>query len=333
MLKSGLCSNAKMIAGESLSSWSYRLCQIPEVQQYILHNAGGYGRGPRLFLSLFEFEKREAHCDLDFISPDHKWKVLPLIMGSDLERFVKPVNVAPMIPWGFRRSYCEDCMRENLRSNCSLMLKIAWRYVSKPFCELHDVLLKDVPRQIGAALDAPRAIFKWNHSIESKNLGHAEYVNNWADLLKTACRVQKKLVKLRNLQQDRCIYLFDNTIMSLMRALLTPGMDLYRHSGSNRLLDIVSSEGETLYLSCYLQPFRASAACRARAHFFIGILLGWVCQKEAFKSLRGDPWESDTPEKIWGSVYKFDKELYYWLRNSLIRFQTSALSICTPQFA
>ncbi|MDD1977596.1 MULTISPECIES: hypothetical protein [Pseudomonas] len=329
MLKIFKCSTGKYLKGEALSSWCYRLCQFPEVQQHLMeHFWKGSNQCP-LFLSLFEFDQHlETGSDLDFVSPNQLGAVLKSVIGNDLEKFSKPTgHVSPIIPWVYRRSYCQSCMVEAMRYTRAPILKCVWRQVLEPFCAVHNTLLWDAPRHVSDALDAPRAIFKWHHSVQARELRYEDYVNDWSCLLQAACRVQKKFVKLRKSQGAGGAYLIDNTLMCLMRVLLTPGTVLYGHAGSRRLLDIKSTEGETLYVSCYLQPFRASAACRARALFFIGVLIGWIGRREATASLKNDYWAPSTPDQVWRSVYEFDPKIFSWLCENLRRFETRALLI------
>ncbi|MGY2686124.1 hypothetical protein ACVWVZ_005458 [Pseudomonas tolaasii] len=324
--------SAKYYRGESLSSWCYRLCQYPEVQMHLLERYKRNSIYPASYSSIFEFEQDlSPGADLDFVACLQTKSALQSMIGGYLKKFQLPASqVHPIIPWSYRRSYCYSCMAEAMGTTKAPILKIRWRRVCEPFCDRHKKLLMDAPLYVGRPLDAPRTIFKWHHSGVANNIRHNEYLDQWSEVLRIAYKIQKKIHKIRTGNDAKLVKLFDDSIMSLFRALLTPQSFLYQHSGARRLLDVFSREGESKNVALYLQPYRASSASRARALFYIGLLIGWIRNSEATLALSDDFWAPKTSEDVWEAIYRSDSKVCSTTLMNLRLFKSDLLNFATP---
>jgi len=288
---------------------------------------------PASYSSIFEFEQNlRPGIDLDFVEALQSEGALQSIIGGHLNKFpLRACQVNPVIPWNYRRSYCYSCMADAMASTKAPVLKLKWRQFYEPFCERHKKLLMDAPLYVGRSLDAPRTIFKWHHSDVAIYIGHDEYINQWSDMLRLAYRVQRKIHKIRSNNNMNVVKVFDDCIMSLSRALLTPESFLYEHSGGGRLLDVFSTENESVNVALYFQPYRASSASRARALFYIGLLTGWVRSSEAALALSDDFWAPKTSGDVWDSIYRSNSKVYSTTLMNLRLFQGDLLNIANPR--
>jgi len=326
----GSHEKARCYGGESLSSWCFRLAQFPEVQQYLLAKSTPGIISSMTHLSILEFEQSCNNADFDFIYDEPRKLMLMPIIGGNYRKFLVPsVCIQPVIPWQYRRSYCSSCISEALRVTRAPILKSSWRNVFEPFCIKHGELLRDAPPHVGRLLDGPRAIFKWHHMSPNDCSSHEEYTLQWAAFLRSAEKVQRKIKRLLSGDEANVLDV-SNTILALMRALLNPGAFLYDHLGARRLPDIEASQYETMNISLRLQVFRASSASRARALFYVGVVLGWIKEKE-IEQVSGDNYYAPkSASDVWGSVWEADSKVYAWLRSNLHIHQNNALRVSLP---
>lgn len=202
----------------------------------------------------------------------------------------------------------------------------SWRYLLEPFCVKHETLLYDAHEGFSLREDFPAAIFRLHWTRTHANSRFIEVNRRDAVRLKLAMRVQTQLIEfldrpLPEEQRQKGL----GFILTLFRMLFNSHYS-WVHSNLPILNEGAASVGAGFYHGFYQAPLRATARARARALYIVGLLLGWIVEREAYRSDEFDAYIPEKPIDIW-THFSRSGGLHPWVRRELFKYESECFSI------
>lgn len=206
----------------------------------------------------------------------------------------------PYIPAQFRRAFCSECFKESFQQVGIPVSKVQWCYLTQPFCELHGVLLHDLP---GCFINhddytVQAFVFYWDDRRFKEN---CDLINHtWRLRLGLAFKIQKQLQRVtRRAAGSGDGFKVQMFALTLMRAMMMPTFHhAYPKMAFNNWGGPDSYIGHKTYINFYQEIYRSTCLARAHALYLSAIVLGWVSSEEAFKTLDENHYAPFTADSV-----------------------------------
>jgi|GEM_PF-5470368 len=318
----------KAILGESLSSWMHR-----HDRNSIIRSAPNISASASsCYKKFIAIKSQVISVDRDFKDSNdvlleflicHRVDVTSLgTLGDPEER--------PIVPFHYRRSYCYECFESSLQLIQSFAWKLEWRYMLNPFCSVHDTLLREAPLDLALSYGFGQRAFESHHGRGRHQARHDAMCIKSADIFNLSWIVQVRYEKLRKLAAKRGESKnLDEYVLSIVRSMLMPCMrSSFDDIDLNGVLgpDCFPRDGHSLYIQYFYEIYRVTSAARARALYLMGILLGWIDEKQAIKSQGDNYFIATCPDDIFNHLRK-SKALTRLLCQKLKNHQNDYMSI------
>lgn len=343
--------------GESISSWMFRLqCSArrhPYVSEVEFCRARSVASSrPDPILSVETLPQTEKNSTETKVLQDYDQGLTPAMAQAFAERNHIPVSLltplcvdkpfddlyghakypkgAPwvgtvIIPLPHRCSYCYQCVEEGIKATRLPVVQSCWRHVLMPFCLRHQTLLYDVSGKMSLNEDFPAAVFKfhWNRTFAATRFD--EHTRSDITRLRGAMRVQQRLIDLWEGSTD----VFKRSanlgfVLTLFRMVLQPTYK-WAYSKKDMFNDGGPPQGLGFYSAFYKLPLRATAVARARALFFVGLILGWIDEDEAKAPEFWDAFAPNCASIIWAHLPNHGP-LGSWVRRELDLYKAGMFS-------
>lgn len=319
---------SKPIAGESLSSWSYR---------FNLQINGPIFDHPMYVSDARGIEQRDApdssgirFVDPDEVAPNDWVDNCTQILGIPRQWFENqfPAFERPYTPLRYRRAFCYQCLAQSMQATGLPAWKSDWRHLAQPMCSVHAVPLLDAPVSIALAFDHPVRAFTWYWDSSDAKDRHLLICNAWPLRNAFAFDVQRRIDALRASAPDRTERAqIDGFMLSLMRAVMMPC--LHYAFPKIAFLDWGGPNGyrrDAFYLNFYQEIYRAPSIARVSALYLCGLLLGWITEQEASSTSSEGHFMPARAKVIWRLMEKHSN-LLSLLGEELRRYESRSLNI------
>lgn len=210
----------------------------------------------------------------------------------------------PFIPAQFRRAFCSQCFMESFQQVGVPVSKVQWCYLTKPFCEVHGVLLHDSPECFINRDDYAVQAFVsyWDDRNFKRN---CDLVNDaWPLWFGLALRSQKRLEHvMRRVPSSGDSFAVQMFVLTLMRAMMMPALHhAYPAIAFNNWGGPDCYIGHKNHINFYQEIYRSTCQARAHALYLSAIVLGWISHEEAFKASCENYYAPLTADSVWSRL-------------------------------
>lgn len=324
--------------GESLSSWAYRLlCYAVKRPHFtnISEDCEGFLSRVDVDRGLTEGQWRELAQLMNISFNDIEGIVLrdqeAIDQSTDFYELVMRSRIAPslrvgsiIIPSQYRSAYCYQCIQEGIASVRLPLMQQSWRYVLMPFCTEHRSVLLDAPTSASLRVSFPERVFKSHWSNSSSRERYEEMIRRDHVRLNLGLRVQDNILALlRSAPSEDFQWRIVGFVLTLMRIVL---ISRFANSYFNREIYYYEEweEPKGFYTKFYNGPIRADAHTRARALYFVGLLLGWIHEEETNSPDAWDIYVPTSAASIWNIMSGSDQG--HFMGRELSRYDNEMLS-------
>jgi hypothetical protein len=293
---------------ESLSSWRYRVrVMFPEPEIRALSGMDEHERQSSYFATSYakDFGGRVEDLDFNF---EHQ-EILAFANAYDLSvEWIKSVFSSAstqVIPIRFRSDYCPRCMESSIiEVGLPVYLK-SWRLILKPFCQKHGCVLHSADNPLNYSIDFAMRIFEYDcanpHELERR----VKWLAKDAEVQALGKMVVDRIDLLLSQVEDPVTHdKVQGFVMTLLRITLIR-KNLGNYSSILKITVPVAKDfkSEQELLMFYQFPQRVTSMARARSFYLVGLMLGWIDEKQAEdKKERGDFYLATSAADLWRKV-------------------------------
>jgi hypothetical protein len=271
---------------ETLSSWMYRVREVqpePEVRTFWSMPSDGWESSPLGAPYIEALGGRGKDYDFDFSLPGVKAFAECYEISMDwIECTFRP-SEAQIIPICFRSDYCITCMEESVTATGFPVYLRSWRYLLKPFCQVHGCVLRSAKNYLHDSVDFAMDVFEYDSARGHELERETKWLEKDSAVQLLGRMVVERADKLIKGCQNQVVqHNAENFLLTLMRLALTSEVVADYTSLLKFKVQSSSEFDNNNSLALFHQlPLRVTAIARARAFYLVGLLLGWITDEQA----------------------------------------------------
>lgn len=313
---------------ETLSSWMYRVREVrpePEVRAFWGMPSDAWESSTLRAPYIEALGGRAKDYDFDFSLPGVKaFAECYEISMEWIESTFRP-SEAQIIPICFRSDYCLTCMEESVTATGFPVYLRSWRYLLKPFCQVHGCVLRSAGNYLHDSVDFAMDVFEYDSARGHELERETKWLEKDSAVQLLGRMVVERAYKLIKDCQDQAVQRnAGNFLLTLLRLSLRAEA-IYNYTSVLKFrIQSTSEFDNTNGLALFHQlPWRVTAIARARAFYLIGLLLGWITDEQAADARPDhDFYLSTSGSSLWRRL-----DLSQGVRTVLQLYSTDLLSV------
>ena len=232
---------------------------------------------------------------------------------------------AQIIPICFRSDYCLTCMEESVTATGFPVYLRSWRYLLKPFCQVHGCVLRSAGNYLHDSVYFAMDVFEYDSSRGHELERETKWLEKDSAVQLLGRMVVERADKLIKGSQDPVEQgNAENFLLTLLRLTLMgevvgdyTSVLKFRVQSSD---EFENTSGTALFHQLLL---RVTAITRARAFYLVGLLLGWITDEQAADARpEHDIYLSTSASSLWRRL-----ELSQGVRTVLQLYSTDLLGV------
>ncbi|MBI6908343.1 hypothetical protein [Pseudomonas palleroniana] len=199
-----------------------------------------------------------------------------------IESMFRP-SEAQIIPIYFRSDYCLTCMEESVTATGFPVYLKSWRYLLKPFCQVHGCVLRSAGNYLHDSVDFAMDVFEYDSARGHELERETKWLEKDREVQLLARMVVERADKLIKGSHDQVVQRnAEHFLLTLLRLALTAEI-VGDYTSVLKFRVQSSSEFDNVSgIALFHQlPLRVTAIARARAFYLVGLLLGWITDEQA----------------------------------------------------
>ncbi|MFJ4156314.1 hypothetical protein ACIPZF_16140 [Pseudomonas sp. NPDC089752] len=241
-----------------------------------------------------------------------------------IESMFRP-SEAQIIPIYFRSDYCLSCMEESVTATGFPVYLKSWRYLLKPFCQVHGCVLRSAGNYLHDSVDFAMDVFEYDSARGHELERETKWLEKDREVQLLARMVVERADKLIKGSHDQVVQRnAEHFLLTLVRlALTTEIVGDYTSVLKFRVQSSSEFDNVSGIALFHQLPLRVTAIARARAFYLVGLLLGWITDEQASNARPDhDLYLSTSGSSLWRRI-----NLSQGLRTMLQLYSTDFLGV------
>ncbi|MFK0094660.1 hypothetical protein [Pseudomonas sp. NPDC090592] len=315
---------------ETFSSWMYRVREVkpePEVRALWSMPSDAWESSTLRAPYIEALGGRGNDYDFDFSLPGVKaFAECYEISMEWIESMFRP-SETQIIPIYFRSDYCLACMEESVTATGFPVYLKSWRYLLKPFCEVHGCVLRSAGNYLHDSVDFAMDVFEYDSARDHELERETKWLEKDREVQLLARMVVERADKLIKGSHDQVVQRnAEHFLLTLLRlALTTEVVGDYTSVLKFRVQSSSEFDNVSGIALFHQLPLRVTAIARARAFYLVGLLLGWITDEQAADARPDhDLYLSTSGSSLWRRI-----NLSQGLRTMLQLYSTDFLGVAS----